>query len=128
MTHADVQAWLDRYVEAWRTYDRATIEALFTEDAVYGYRPWDSDEHTVRGRTAIAALIRTVVPREWVPDPIAAAEVIQIAAQEIAVFTVGGRGHERSQAQSGALREALGSMIFRYLFAAPAPIGPGAGD
>lgn len=85
-------------------------------------------EFEERGRTAIAALIRTVVPREWVPDPIAAAEVIQIAAQEIAVFTVGGRGHERSQAQSGALREALGSMIFRYLFAAPAPIGPGAGE
>jgi ketosteroid isomerase-like protein len=54
MNHADVQAWLDRYVEAWRANDRATIEALFTDDAVYGYRPWDSDDSTVRGSAAIA--------------------------------------------------------------------------
>jgi ketosteroid isomerase-like protein len=54
MNHADVQAWLDRYVEAWRANDRTTIEALFTDDAVYGYRPWDSDESTVRGSSAIA--------------------------------------------------------------------------
>ena len=53
MNHADVQAWLDRYVEAWRANDRGAIEALFSEDAVYGYRPWDSDAHTVRGREAI---------------------------------------------------------------------------
>jgi ketosteroid isomerase-like protein len=54
MNRSDVQAWLDRYVEAWRTNDRSAIESLFSEDAVYGYRPWDSDQHTVRGRSAIA--------------------------------------------------------------------------
>lgn len=54
MNHAGVQAWLDRYVEAWRANDRATIEALFTDDAVYGYRPWDSEQSTVRGSAAIA--------------------------------------------------------------------------
>jgi ketosteroid isomerase-like protein len=53
MNRSDVQTWLDRYVEAWRTNDRAAIESLFTEDAVYGYRPWDSDQHTIRGSAAI---------------------------------------------------------------------------
>lgn len=55
MNRSDVQAWLDRYVDAWRSNDRASIEALFSEDAVYGYRPWDSEQHTVRGRDAIVA-------------------------------------------------------------------------
>jgi len=54
MNRSDVQGWLDRYVEAWRSNDRAVIESLFTDDAVYGYRPWDSDQHTVRGSRAIA--------------------------------------------------------------------------
>lgn len=53
MNRQDVQGWLDRYVEAWRANERGPIEALFTDDATYGYRPWDSDEHTVRGRDAI---------------------------------------------------------------------------
>jgi SnoaL-like domain len=50
MTHADVQAWLDRYVEAWRTYDPALVESLFGEDARYFYHPWDDP---VEGRAAI---------------------------------------------------------------------------
>ena len=37
----EVQAWLDAYVEAWRSYDRDAIEALFTEDARYAYHPYD---------------------------------------------------------------------------------------
>jgi ketosteroid isomerase-like protein len=61
MNRSDVQTWLDRYVEAWRTNEAGPIEALFTEDAVYGYRPWDSDEHTVRGRDAIVA--------SWLEEP-----------------------------------------------------------
>ena len=61
MNRSDVQDWLDRYVAAWRSNDSADIEALFTDDAVYGYRPWDSDEHTVRGREAIVA--------SWLEEP-----------------------------------------------------------
>ena len=52
MIHADVQAWLDRYVEAWKTYEPATVESLFSEDAEYLYHPWDEP---VRGRAAIVA-------------------------------------------------------------------------
>jgi hypothetical protein len=61
MNHADVQAWLDRYVEAWRANEREPIEQLFTEDATYGYRPWDSDDSTARGRDAIVAT--------WLEEP-----------------------------------------------------------
>jgi hypothetical protein len=61
MNRSDVQAWLDRYVEAWRSNDRSLIESLFTDDAVYGYRPWDSERHTVRGREAIAG--------SWLDEP-----------------------------------------------------------
>jgi ketosteroid isomerase-like protein len=61
MNRDGVQAWLDRYIVAWRANDRGPIEALFTEDAVYSYRPWLSDEHTVRGRDAIIA--------SWLEEP-----------------------------------------------------------
>lgn len=55
MTHDEVQSWLDRYVKAWASNDPDTIGELFTEDAVYSYRPWEDDEVTVRGREAIVA-------------------------------------------------------------------------
>lgn len=42
MTHADVQAWLDRYIAAWRANERAPIEALFTDDVTYRFRPYTS--------------------------------------------------------------------------------------
>jgi hypothetical protein len=67
MTHADVQGWLDRYVAAWRANEPGPIEALFTEDAIYGYRPWDDDNSTVRGRDAIVAnwLEHPDAPDSW---------------------------------------------------------------
>jgi hypothetical protein len=55
MDHADVQRWLDRYVDAWRTYDETAIRELFTEDATYRYHPWDDEANTVHGNAAIAA-------------------------------------------------------------------------
>ncbi len=55
MTHDGVQAWIDAYVQAWRTYDPADIAALFTENATYAYHPWDEGEAVVRGRDAIVA-------------------------------------------------------------------------
>ncbi|HJU80427.1 MAG TPA: nuclear transport factor 2 family protein [Acidimicrobiia bacterium] len=51
MTRADVQAWLDGYVAAWRSYDRASIESLFSEDAEYRYHPYDDP---LVGASAIA--------------------------------------------------------------------------
>jgi len=53
MNRSDLQAWLDRYIEAWRANDAAPIEALFSEDAVYRWNPYGGEDHTVRGRAAI---------------------------------------------------------------------------
>ncbi|MFL5756220.1 MAG: nuclear transport factor 2 family protein [Chloroflexota bacterium] len=52
MTHEDVQGWLDRYVDAWRSYDESAIASLFTDDVEYRYHPWDEP---VRGRDAVVA-------------------------------------------------------------------------
>ena len=51
MDHETVQRWLDDYVEAWRTYERERITALFTDDAAYRYHPYDDP---VVGAAAIA--------------------------------------------------------------------------
>ena len=52
MTREQVQAWLDAYVSAWRSYDTAAIAALFSADAEYRYHPYDEP---LRGPDAIAA-------------------------------------------------------------------------
>jgi ketosteroid isomerase-like protein len=46
------QDWLGRYVDAWLSYDRDDIAALFSEDVVYRYHP--SDDPVV-GRDAVVA-------------------------------------------------------------------------
>ena len=47
---AAVAAWLDAYVQAWKTYDPEAIGSLFSEDAIYQYNPF---REPVRGRAAI---------------------------------------------------------------------------
>lgn len=43
VNRADVRTWLDRYVEAWNSRDPDRVGALFTEDAVYRYRPYPGE-------------------------------------------------------------------------------------
>jgi ketosteroid isomerase-like protein len=50
MEKADVNRWLEDYVEAWKTYDRDRIVALFSEDVEYRYHPYDEP---VKGRDAV---------------------------------------------------------------------------
>jgi len=64
MSHDEVQAWLDAYVAAWRSYDPAEIGALFADDASYAYHPWDTGDAVLRGRDAIV--------RNWLDEPDAA--------------------------------------------------------
>jgi hypothetical protein len=58
MTHADVQAWLDRYIDAWRRNERQPILDLFSENATYSYGPYGEP---LRGRAAIAD--------DWLANP-----------------------------------------------------------
>jgi len=60
MDRESLQRWLDKYVEAWRTYDPVQIGDLFSEDALYFYSPWDED-NPVRGREAIVS--------DWLREP-----------------------------------------------------------
>jgi ketosteroid isomerase-like protein len=50
MDRQQFQAWLDAYVDAWKTYDEAKIAALFADDVEYRYHP-HSDP--VVGRAAV---------------------------------------------------------------------------
>ena len=63
---ADVRAWLDRYVEAWRSRDPEQVGALFDEDAVYRYRPYPGGR-TLVGHAAIVEgwLAHTDDPDDW---------------------------------------------------------------
>ncbi|MDX6636881.1 MAG: hypothetical protein QOJ01_392 [Solirubrobacterales bacterium] len=50
MTHDQVQAWLDAYIAAWKSYEREAIAALFSEDVRYRYHPADEP---IAGREAV---------------------------------------------------------------------------
>jgi hypothetical protein len=46
------QDWLDRYVEAWRSYDPEDVSGLFSEDVAYRYHPYDEP---IVGRDSVVA-------------------------------------------------------------------------
>ena len=52
MTPDQVRRWLDAYLDAWKSYDRASIEALFSSDVRYRYHPYDEP---IVGREAVVA-------------------------------------------------------------------------
>lgn len=60
MDRSTVQAWLDRYIEAWRANAREPIEALFTPDVVYRFAPF-GDKHVATGIEAVV--------KGWLDDP-----------------------------------------------------------
>jgi ketosteroid isomerase-like protein len=47
------QTWLDAYVSAWQSYDRAEIAALFAPDVVYRYHP--GDDPTIGADAVVAS-------------------------------------------------------------------------
>jgi hypothetical protein len=58
MDHATFQAWLDRYIAAWRSTDARDIGELFSADARYFYGPF---RDPVVGLDAIVA--------DWTGEP-----------------------------------------------------------
>jgi AcrR family transcriptional regulator len=73
------------------------------------------EEFEERGRRAIELLLLDVAPSARIADARAAAEVIHIAAQEVALVTMSCRG-VTPHARADALRAALGDMLYRYVF------------
>jgi hypothetical protein len=52
MDRDTAQDWLDRYVDAWKSYDPDDISGLFSEDVAYRYHPYDEP---IVGRDAVVA-------------------------------------------------------------------------
>ena len=50
MDSATVANWLAAYVDAWKSYDREAIGALFSDDVEYRYHPHDEP---LEGRQAV---------------------------------------------------------------------------
>jgi ketosteroid isomerase-like protein len=50
MDKAEVDRWLDAYVNAWKSYDPDEIGALFADDVTYRYHPYDQP---LEGRDAV---------------------------------------------------------------------------
>jgi ketosteroid isomerase-like protein len=50
MDKAEVDRWLDAYVNAWKNYDPDEIGALFADDVSYRYHPYDKP---LEGREAV---------------------------------------------------------------------------
>jgi len=67
-------------------------------------------------RTLLAKLIEAAVPRSVIPDPKAAALVIQVAAVEVATDCAGLRLSRGRRVTDKAVKEALHLMLCRFLF------------
>jgi len=50
MDREGVARWLKAYVDAWKSYDREAIGALFSDDVRYRYHPYDQP---VQGHSAV---------------------------------------------------------------------------
>jgi len=55
---AALGGWLDRYERAWRSNDATDAGDLFTEDAVYRWRPWETP----------GAVGRDAIVKAWLDD------------------------------------------------------------
>jgi hypothetical protein len=52
LDRTEVDGWLQAYVQAWKSYDRDQIAALFTEDVTCRFHPYDDP---IVGRDAVVA-------------------------------------------------------------------------
>jgi ketosteroid isomerase-like protein len=52
MDQQTARDWLDRYVQAWMSYDPGDISGLFSDNIAYRYHPYDEP---ITGRDAVVA-------------------------------------------------------------------------
>lgn len=97
--------------------NRVYLAASFTDPEVAELRAAKEAEE----RASLAKLIEAVVPRAFVPNPEAAALIVQIAACEVAAERGGLRPRTGPKVPDAEVRAALGNLLFRYL---RAPDGP----
>jgi hypothetical protein len=45
MTHADVQSWVDKYVDAWRSNGTLELADVFSDNVIYSLSPWKPPLH-----------------------------------------------------------------------------------
>jgi hypothetical protein len=103
MNRTSVGNWLERYVDAWRTYEPAKIRDLFSENATYLYSPYDEDK-PLRGREAIVAswLENQDAPGSWQADyaPVAVEGNVAVA-----------RGRTRYVQPDGSLQREFANLF-----------------
>jgi AcrR family transcriptional regulator len=123
-TGAEHRRAIDMALEALLGHVRrsAPIERVFLQMSLRDEEVAElRDAFQKLSQNAIAALIAQIVPREVVPDPAAAAHVVRLAAQEVALTAAG--LHGPPLVAEAAARSALREMIHRYLFPGAPPSG-----
>ena len=98
MNHSEVQDWLDRYLEAWAKDDPELIAALFTESAVYRFRPYGGDDRKALG---VEEIVRSWIefdedPSKWEASfrPYAVDDDRAVAVGTSRYFDAGEQGDE----------------------------------
>src|SRR5436189_166561 len=84
MDRADIARWLAAYVDAWKSYDREAIGALFTDDVKYRYHPY---AESVEGRQAVVESWRGEGGHEGASD------LAHLEGKTIAMLGYGAQGH-----------------------------------
>jgi AcrR family transcriptional regulator len=72
--------------------------------------------HEQEGRRGLAALIEEHIPRSRIPDPLAAATVIDIAIEAMGQWAILGYTSPPQDVDVDALRDAWSDMVHRYVF------------
>jgi len=120
----DARDAMDLVIEV--LFDRVKRDAKLNR-VYYAMSLTDPDVSAMRARAEaedrvpLAQLIGSLVPRDRVPDPRAAALVAQIAALEVAAERAGLRPRKGPRLDDRAVRHTLREMFHRYLFGSDAP-------
>jgi AcrR family transcriptional regulator len=100
---------------------RVYIAMSLTDPAVAELRA----EFEAKERASLARIIEAAVPREVIPDPEAAALVVQVAAVEIIAERSGVRPSRGRRVSDKAVKAALREMFHRFLFPGEGPFTDG---
>ena len=99
-----VEDWLQRYIEAWKSYDRDQIRDLFSEDVSYRYHPYDDP---VVGRDGLVDswMEEPDAPESWEAhyEPVAVEGDVAVAV-----------GHSSYQREDGSVEVFDNCFVMRF--------------